>query len=308
MPSAPRASDRAGLLAGVAAYGLWGALPLYFPLLEPAGAVEIIAHRVVWSLLLCAVLLTATRTWPPLVTTLRSARTMGLLAVAAVLLAANWLIFVFGTLTDRVVDAALGYYINPLVTVALAVLVLHERLRPLQRTALGFGAAAVVVIALGYGQVPWIALGLALSFAGYALLKNLVGRNVGAVPGLAAETLVLTPAALVYLVVLGAIGTGSFATAGGWHALALASSGVVTAVPLLLFNTAARRLPLSVVGMLQYITPTIQLLLGVLVLHEHMPPARWWGFALVWAALLVLTLDGLRSARRPRLRPVTERP
>lgn len=306
LPDAGRAagatapSSRGGLAAGITAYALWGVLPLYFPLLAPAGAAEIIAHRVVWSLLFCLVLLLVTRTWTGFVAALRDRRTLGLLAVAAVLLAVNWLVFVFGVLTDRVVDAALGYFINPLVTVALAVLVLRERLRPVQWVALGFGALAVVVITAGYGQLPWIALTLALSFGFYGLIKNRVGRSVAAIPGLAAETLVLAPLALGYLVVLGVDGTGTFAAYGPWHAVALVSSGVVTAVPLLLFNSAARRLPLSVVGLLQYLAPVLQLLIGVLVLHEQMPVARWWGFALVWVALVLLTVDGLRHRLHPR--------
>ncbi|VEH28234.1 EamA family transporter RarD [Cellulomonas fimi] len=297
---APATTARGGLAAGVAAYALWGVLPLYFPLLEPAGAVEIIAHRVVWSLLFCLLLLLATRTWPAFVSALRDRRTLGLLALAAVLLAVNWLVFVFGVLTDRVVDAALGYFINPLVTVGLAVLVLRERLRPLQWVALGAGAAAVVVITAGYGQLPWIALTLAASFGCYGLIKNRVGRSVGAVPGLAAETLVLAPLALGYLVTLAATGTGSFAAHGGWHAVALATSGVVTAVPLLLFNTAARRMPLSLLGLLQYLAPVLQLLIGVVVLGERMPVARWWGFGLVWLALVLLGVDGVRNRLRVR--------
>ncbi|MDQ0375286.1 EamA family transporter RarD [Cellulomonas humilata] len=308
MPDSPTAArpvaaplDQLGLATGIGAYVLWGVLPLYFPLLQPAGAVEIIAHRVVWSLLFCLVLLAATRTWGAYVTALRNRRTLGVLAVAAVLLAINWLVFVFGILTDRVVDAALGYYINPLVTVTLAVVVLRERLRPVQWVALGFGAAAVVVITAGYGQLPWIALVLALTFGFYGLIKNRVGRTVGAVPGLAVETLVLAPVALGYLVWMSAIGQGTFETEGAAHALILASSGVVTAIPLLLFNSAARRLPLSMLGLLQYIAPTLQLLIGVLVLGEQMPAARWWGFALVWTALGILTVDGVRTGRAQRL-------
>ena len=307
MPDSPAARpgpaplDRVGLATGVGAYVLWGVLPLYFPLLQPAGAVEIIAHRVVWSLLFCFVLLAATRTWGAFVTALRNRRTLGILSVAAVLLAANWLVFVFGILTDRVVDAALGYYINPLVTVTLAVVVLRERLRPVQGVALGFGAAAVVVITAGYGQLPWIALVLAMTFGFYGLIKNRVGRTVGAVPGLAVETLVLAPLALGYLVWMSVIGQGTFETEGLGHALILASSGIVTAIPLLLFNSAARRLPLSMLGLLQYIAPTLQLLIGVLVLHEQMPAARWWGFALVWTALGILTVDGVRTSHAQRL-------
>jgi len=297
----PAALDPRGLAAGGSAYLLWGVLPLYFALLKPSGAVEIVAHRVVWSLLFCALALTVTRSWRAFVTVLRAPRTMGLIALAAVLLAVNWLTFVFGTLTGHVVDAALGYFINPIVTVALAVLVLRERLRRTQWVALGFGAAAVLVITLGYGRLPWIALTLAGSFGLYGLLKNRVGRSVAAAPGLAAETLVLVPFSLAYLAGLAAAGGGTFAGAGGWHALALVGTGVITALPLLLFGEATRRLPLSVVGMLQYLAPVLQFAIGVLVLHEEMAPARWWGFGLVWVALVLLTVDGLRAGRSQRL-------
>jgi len=295
------ATDRIGLVTGISAYLLWGVLPLYFPLLHPAGAVEIIAHRIVWSLVFCLLLLAVTRGWGPFVRTLRTPRTLALLAAAATLLAVNWLVFVYGILTDHVVDTALGYFINPLVTVALAVVVLHEKLRRTQWAALIFGAAAVVVITVGYGRLPWISLVLACSFGLYGLIKNRVGRTVAAVPGLAVETLVLAPVAGAYLVWIGTTGSGSFTTHGIGHAAVLMSSGVVTAVPLLLFNGAARRLPLTVIGLLQYIAPTLQFLIGVLAFHESMPPARWWGFALVWVALVVLGIDGARTHRSDRL-------
>jgi chloramphenicol-sensitive protein RarD len=297
----PAAPDRTGLALGAGAYLLWGVLPIYFPLLQPAGAVEIIGHRVVWSLGFCLLLLVATRTWGSFVTALRTPRALGLLALAAVLVAVNWTTYVYGVLSDQVVDTALGYFVNPLVTVLLAVFVLGERLRRAQWVALGFGALAVVVITVGYGRLPWIALTLAFSFGLYGLIKNRVGRTVPAVASLAVETLVLLPVAAGYLLVLAAQGTGSFGAHGGWHVVALVSSGVVTAVPLLLFGSAARRLPLSVIGMLQYIAPTMQFLLGVLVFDEHMPPARWVGFALVWVALVVLTADGVRAGRAEAL-------
>ncbi len=295
--STPAGADRTGLALGAGAYLLWGVLPLYFPLLQPAGAVEIIGHRVVWSLGFCLLLLVVTRTWGSFVGALRARRTLGLLAVAAGLVAVNWTVYVYGVLTDQVVDTALGYFINPLVTVLLAVFVLGERLRPAQWVAVGCGAVAVLVITLGLGRLPWIALTLAFSFGLYGLIKNRAGRTVPAVAGLAVETLVLLPLAAGYLLVLASTGEGSFGAHGGWHTAALVSSGVVTAVPLLLFGSAARRLPLSVVGMLQYIAPTMQFLIGVLVFGEHMPPARWFGFALVWVALVVLTVDGLRAGR-----------
>jgi chloramphenicol-sensitive protein RarD len=270
-------------------------MPLYFPLLEPAQPVEIVAHRVVWSLGFCMLMLAVTRGWAPLAAALRSPRSRRLLALAGVLVAVNWLVYVFAVLSDHVVDAALGYFINPLVTVLLAVAVLGERLRPAQWGALGLGGAAVAVIALGHGELPWIALALAASFGLYGLVKNRVGRSVSAVPGLAVETLVLAPFAAGYLVRLAASGAGTFAAEGWGHALALASTGVVTATPLLLFGAAARRIPLSLLGLIQYLTPTIQFLLGVFVLGEAMPPARWAGFALVWLALVILTADGLRQ-------------
>ncbi|MBD5786720.1 EamA family transporter RarD [Cellulosimicrobium terreum] len=277
-------------------------MPLFFPLLEPAGPVEIIAHRVVWSLVVCAVLLLATRGVGRFVAVLRSPRTLAALGLAAVLIAVNWTTYVYGVLSGQVLDAALGYFVNPLVTVLLAVLVLRERLRPAQWVALALGAGAVLVISAGMGRVPWIALGLALSFGLYGLVKNRVGRTVEALPGLAVETATLAPLALVYLVWLGATGAGTFSLADEpAHALLLASSGLVTALPLLMFSAAARRIPLSLVGMLQYLAPVLQLLCGLLVFHEPMPPARWVGFALVWLALGVLSADALRTTRATRL-------
>ncbi|MDQ2624222.1 MAG: EamA family transporter RarD, partial [Actinomycetota bacterium] len=212
-----------GLLYALGAFGMWGFFPLFFPLLEPATPLEIVAHRVVWSLLFCAVLVTVSRSWGELRTVLRSGRTLGLLALASVLLAANWLVFVFAVLAGHTVDASLGYYINPLVTVALAVLVVGERMRTGQWVALAFGAGAVVVISIGYGTVPWVALALAATFGLYGLAKNRAGRTVGATTGLAVETLVLVPAALGYLVWLQASGAGTFGAHGGGHTALLAS-------------------------------------------------------------------------------------
>lgn len=287
-----------GLVFALGAFGMWGFFPLLFPLLEPASPLEIVAHRVIWSVLLCAVLVAIGRSWGELRAALRSPRTLGLLTLAALFLATNWLVFVFAVLAGHTVDASLGYYINPIVTVGLAVLVLGEKMRPAQWVALGFGAGAVVVIWLGYGSVPWVALVLAGTFALYGLAKNRVGRTVGATTSLAVETLVLVPAALPYLVWLHATGAGTFGSAGTGHALLLASLGVVTALSLLCFAAAARRLPLSIVGLVQYLTPTLQLLVAVLVFREEMPVARWWGFALVWVALTILAVDGWRSAHR----------
>ncbi len=292
-----RTPARTGLALGLGAYLLWGGFPLYFPLLDPAGAVEIIAHRVVWSLVVCAVLLTVTRGWGPFAAAARHRRTLGLLSLAAALIAVNWLVYVYSVLSNQVVDASLGYFLNPLVTVLLAVFVLGERVRPVQWVALGFGALAVVVIAAGAARLPWIALTMAVSFGLYGLIKNRVGRTVTALAGLGVETAVLTPVALVYLGWLQATWTGHFTWYGTWHAIALMSAGLLTATPLLLFSGAARRLPLRTIGMLQYLTPVLQLLLGLFVFHEHMPAARWIGFALVWVALAIFTVDALRTSR-----------
>lgn len=297
MPQPPSSRTGPGLAAGLGAYALWGVFPLYFPLLEPAGPAEIIAHRIVWSLVFCLVVLAVTRSWRALGDVWRRPRTVALLGLAAAFLTVNWLVYVYGVLAGHVVDASLGYFINPLVTVFFAVAFLHERLRPVQWAALGLGAVAVVVIAVGHGAVPWIALVLAVSFGLYGLIKARVGGHVEVAPGLATETALITPLALGYWGWLEVQGTSTFGGYGGWHALALASAGVVTAVPLLLFATATRRLPLSVVGLLQYLTPVLQFTIGVAVDHEQMPPARWAGFALVWVALVVLATDGARHRR-----------
>ncbi|MHB1062923.1 MAG: EamA family transporter RarD [Georgenia sp.] len=294
----PPGVDRAGLAFGLAGYLLWGGFPLYFRLLERAGAVEIVAHRAVWSLAFCLLVLALTRTFATLRAALADRRAVATLALAAALVAVNWLVYVYGVNTGRTLDAALGYFINPIVTVLLAVVVLGERLRPLQWAAVGVGAAAVVVIAVGYGQLPWISLTLAASFGLYGLTKNRAGRTVAALPGLAVETAALLPVAVGYLVWLTATGAATFGSQGPEHTLLLLLAGPLTAVPLLLFGAAARRLPLSVVGMLQYLTPVLQMVVALAVFHEPMPPERWAGFVLVWVAIALVTADGLRRRAR----------
>jgi chloramphenicol-sensitive protein RarD len=286
---------RLGTAAGLSAYGLWGVFPLYFPLLEPAGGLEIVAHRVVWSLLFISLLVTVLRRWSLVRAAVTDARTMLVLAGASVLIAANWLVFVYGVNSGHVVETSLGYFINPLVSVLLGVVVFAERLRPLQWTAVGLATVAVGVLTVDYGRPPWIALTLAATFGSYGLLKKLV--RVEAAPGLLVETAVVVVPALAVLAVLHATGRGTAGTAGAGHLLLLLSSGIATAVPLLLFAAAARRIPLSTVGLLQYLTPLMQLAIGVFVFSEPMPPARLAGFAIVWAALVVFTVDSLRSAR-----------
>jgi chloramphenicol-sensitive protein RarD len=294
------AADRRGVLYGVACYLLWGLFPLYWPLLEPAGAIEILAHRIVWSLLVVATVLAVTRSWAWVRPLLADRATLARMALAALLIALNWATYIWGVNNEHVVETSLGYFINPVVTVLIGVLVLHERLRPVQWIAIGLGTVAVVVLAVDYGRPPWIALTLAFSFGTYGLLKKQVGATVGAVQSLTVETAVLFVPALTFLVVLDARGDGQLGHSGLGHGLLLASAGIATAVPLLFFASAARRIPLSTLGLLQYIAPVLQFLTGVLLYDEPMPASRWVGFVLVWAALSVLTFDGLRQGRRTR--------
>ena len=302
--SVQRARDhRRGVLYGVAAYVMWGLFPLYWVLLAPAGAVEVLAHRIAWSVVaVLAILWLLGRrrgaAWgqPALRAVLRDRRRLVLLAAAAAVITVNWGTYIWGVSNGHVVETSLGYFINPLVTVLAGVLVLGERLRPAQWAAVGVGAVAVLVLTAGYGRLPWIALTLAFSFGTYGLIKKYVAA--GAVESLAVETAVLLVPALGYLMLLEASGRGTFLDHGAGHAALLATGGVVTAVPLLAFGAAANRVPLSVLGLLQYLAPVLQFACGVLVFGEQMPAARWFGFALVWLALAVLSLDGLRAAHR----------
>jgi chloramphenicol-sensitive protein RarD len=288
--------QRRGLTYGVAAYLLWGLFPLYWPLLEPAGADEILAHRIVWSLVVVAALLVFRRRWAWIREL--GMRRLGLLTLAAVLVAGNWLTYIYGVNNEQIVQTSLGYFTNPLVTVLLGVFVLGERLRRLQWAAVAVATAAVGILTIDYGGVPWIALMLAFSFAAYGLVKKKAG--VGPVESLSVETAVLVGPAAAYLFLLSSRGDATAGDSGPWHLLLLAGSGVVTAIPLLCFGAAAIRIPLSSLGLLQYLAPGIQLAIGVFVFSEPMPPSRLAGFALVWVGLVLLTVDGLTSARRRR--------
>jgi chloramphenicol-sensitive protein RarD len=289
-----------GLAFAVSAYILWGFLPLYFNTLAPAGAIEVVAWRVVLSLVFCALLLTITRGWAELWVIVRDRRTMLIMGAAGVFILINWLVYVFAALSGHIVEASLGYFTNPIVTVLLGVIVLRERLRPLQWTAIGLSAVAVLVLAVNYGQFPWIALALAFSFGLYGFIKKQVGGRVDAVSGLTIETAWLAPLAVVALVVITLQGELVMGTAGPTHTVLLLLAGVITAVPLLLFAAAARRLPLTALGFTQYFAPIIQFLIGVFLFREEMPLARWIGFALVWIALVLLAIDVLRSNRAAR--------
>jgi chloramphenicol-sensitive protein RarD len=277
---------------------MWGLVPLFWPLLKPAGAAEILAHRMVWSLAFVVAALLVVRRWAWIGELLRQPRKVGLVTIAAGFITVNWGVYIWAVNSGHVVEASLGYFINPLVTIAIGVLLLKERLRPAQWAAVGVGLAAVIVLTVGYGQPPWISLCLAFSFATYGLVKKKV--NLGGIESLAAETAIQFLPALDYLLWLGAHGRATFAQEGAGHAALLASTGIVTALPLVCFGAAAIRVPLSTLGLLQYLAPVFQFLLGILYFHESMPPARWAGFALVWLALVLLTADAWRTARRGR--------
>jgi chloramphenicol-sensitive protein RarD len=289
-----------GTAYGVAAYFLWGLFPLYWRLLKPASALEIVAHRLVWSLLVVLVILAVTRDWAWLRPFARDRASQWRLAVASVLITANWLLYIYAVNSDQVVETSLGYFINPLVTVLIGVLLLGERLNRVQWVAVGLGTVAVLVIAVDYGRPPWIALGLASSFAIYGLIKKQVGPRVGAVASLSVESAVMFVPALLFLVILEGRGDADFGHRGIGHAALLATAGVATAVPLLFFAAAARRVPLTVMGLLQYLAPVLQFLTGVLIYNEPMPAPRLAGFGLVWAALTLLTIDSLRTRQRTR--------
>ncbi len=296
-----RATRTAGVAYAGSAYLLWGVLPLYFLLLQPTGPWEVVAWRVLLSFVFCLLLLTVTRGWAAFLAIVRSPRLLGWTALAGLLIYVNWQVFVLGTLSGNVVETALGYFINPITTVLLGVFVLKERIRRLQWVAVGIAAIAVVVIVVAYGHVPWIALTLTASFGLYGLIKKKIGPAVDAVSGLTLESFWLITIAVVQLVIVATTPAGLTMGTAGWpHAVLLAFAGVATAVPLLLFAAGTRRVDLAVIGMLQFLTPILQFLIGVVVLHEPMPPERWIGFVLVWIAIAVFVVDLLLAARRCR--------
>ena len=285
-----------GFLLGAAAYTMWGLFPLFWPLLEPAGAIEILAHRVFWSLATMLVLVLLLRRAGSLRDMMADRRTRTILTLAAVVIAFNWGAYIWGVNNGHVVETSLGYFINPLVTVLMGVLILGERLRPLQWAALGIAAVAVLGLTVEYGRPPWVALVLAFSFGSYGLAKK--KANAGAVESLTFETLVLAPIALGYIVSLTLTGASEFGANGSVHVGLLVSTGIVTAIPLICFGAAATRVSLTTLGLLQYLAPTFQFALGVLLFHEAMPPMRWVGFGLVWVALVIFTAESIAHRRR----------
>ena len=290
------AEKRTGLGLGFGAYGLWGLFPLFFPLLEPAGWLEILAQRMIWSLVAVVALLAVTTGFRGARATLRDFRRGGRLMIAGVLITVNWGVYIWGVNAGHVVECSLGYFINPIFTILLGVLVLHERLRPAQWAAVGIGAIAVIVIAVDVGHPPWIALVLAASFGLYGFLKKQAG--VGAADSLLIETTTIFIPAAVVLSVIAARGDLVFGHDSVGNSLLITSSGVVTVIPLLMFAGATRRLPLTVMGLLQFLTPVLQFMVGVGIRHESVPLAEYVGFCLVWLALIVLSVDSVRNQRR----------
>ncbi len=297
--------ERRGLALGAVAFGLWGLFPLYWPLLEPAAATEILAHRILWSLIVTSILLVVSRRTAALGVMWADRRVRFAMIGAGVTIGMNWFTYIWGVNNGHVVETSLGYYINPLVTVLMGVVILGERLRAWQWTALGIAFCAVLVLTLELGRPPWISLVLAFSFGTYGLLKK--QARVGPIEGLTYEGLVLAPLALAYVIWLTVVGQASAWSHGVDHVALLATTGLVTAAPLLCFAGAANRISLTTLGLLQYIAPTLQFLLGVLVFGEPMPAVRWVGFAMVWLALAIFTVEAIVSSRR-RLRSVSHGP
>ena len=288
------------MAAAIVAYAMWGLFPAFWPLLAPAAPIEVLAHRITWTLALMVVVITLTRGWSEL----RALRPKGwgMVAAAGALISVNWGLYIYAVFAGHVVEAALGYFMSPLVSVLLGVVVLHERLRRMQVVAVALAAVAVVVIAVEAGSLPWIGLSLAFSFGIYGLLKSMIPLTATA--GVTAEALVLGPLAIAVIVAYEVSGTGTLTGHGTGHVLLLLAAGPVTAVPLMLYALAARRVPLSTIGVMMYLNPILQFLWGVLVVGEAMPPTRWIGFVLVWIALVVFTVDLVRTSRANRkLRP-----
>jgi chloramphenicol-sensitive protein RarD len=288
---------RRGVGYGLAAYAFWGAIPLFWPLVKRASAPELLAHRVIWSLVICAILLLTVvpRGWW---SRIGRPRSLLLLGAAAGVVSVNWGVYIWAVNHGHVVETSLGYYINPIFSILVGVIFLRERMQLVQWICVGLAVIAVIVLTVDYGRLPWIALVLAVSFGTYGVIKKRL--NAGAVDTLAAESALLTPVALGYLVYLELTGHLTFGHLGWAHSLLLVATGVVTVVPLLFFAAAATRLPLTTMGLLQYLAPTLQFVLGIGYFHESMSAGRWFGFALVWLALVVLTVGGVRQARLSR--------
>jgi chloramphenicol-sensitive protein RarD len=291
-----------GILFGIGAYLLWGLFPLYWKALQSVPATQILGHRIVWSFAFLLILVVLMKSWASLRAIFKLPYTLVILAIAAVLLGSNWLVYIWGVNAGFIVETSLGYFINPLVNVLLGVLFLRERLRTFQWLPVGLAAIGVLYLTLSIGKVPWISLYLAITFGLYGLLKKLAA--VGSVPGLTVETGVLLLPSLGFLIYTNFAGSGALGSSTPWVTFLLVGSGVVTALPLLLFSAAARAIPLTTLGLLQYMAPTMQLLIGVLVYREPFDLTRLIGFSLIWIALILYTLEGFAMRKRlPSLAP-----
>lgn len=297
-----RSPHRVGLTYALSAYAVWGLFPLYFMALMPANPFEVVSFRVFFSLVFSALLVTITRGWSLLWVAIRNRRTVFMLGAAGILIFINWEIFILAVYQNKVIETSLGYFINPLITVALGVTIYRERLRNLQWMAVALGLIAVVVLTFAYGQLPWIALTLAFSFGLYGFVKKRVGNRVGAVAGLAIETAWVLPIAIIQMIIVTIFGGLSAFTLGPAHAVLMIASGAMTAIPLMLFASSTKRIPLTWIGLIQYFTPLSSFMLGIFVFHEQMSSSRWLGFMFIWLALVFLTVDIFRSTRRGRSR------
>jgi chloramphenicol-sensitive protein RarD len=286
--------QKLGLVYGVSAYVLWGLFPLYWPLLQPANPLEIVSHRAVWTMVFCIVVLAVTHALKSTLATFKRPKVAVKLLTTTILISINWLVYIWATNNGHVVEASLGYYINPLIIIAFGVILLKEKMRRLQWLAVSIATIGVIILTVDYGRLPWVALALALSWGTYGLVKKQLG--LGALEGLAIETMISFIPYCGYLIFIGAKGEGQFGHGIGLTTL-LFSAGAITAIPLLLFNGSTNRLPYSTIGLLQYITPTLQFSIGVWVNHEAMPTARWVGFIFIWLALMTLAGDLIKSSR-----------
>lgn len=285
-------SYKLGLLFGVSAYSIWGLFPLYWPLLEPSGSIEIVANRSVWTLFFCIIALSFSRQIRVTFQLMRSWNIFLKLTLTSILISINWIVYIWGVNNNHVVECALGYYINPLIIIAFGVILLKEKMRRLQWVSVGIAAVGVIVLTIDYGRPPWIALTLALSWGSYGVIKKQLG--IPALQGLTIETLISLPFYGGYMIYLGSHGESHFGQKAGLTIL-LVSAGVVTAIPLLLFNGSGNRLPFTIIGLLQYITPTLQFIIGVSLRHEKMSLGSWIGFFIIWGALFALGLDLVKS-------------
>ncbi|MFM5905529.1 MAG: EamA family transporter RarD [Micrococcales bacterium] len=286
-----------GLLYGLGAYLIWGSFPIVISQLSFASPWEVVVWRIVFGFATAVAIITFVRGWSSLLEVLRHRRQTAMIALASVMIMINWQVYVIGVSTHQIVETSLGYFINPLVTILLAVLVLKEKLRPLQWAAVAMGAVAVTVLTFDYGRLPWIAITLAGSFGLYGLIKNRLGGSVSPLNSFALESGMLMPVAVVQGFIVASIAPMAFGVAGVWQTAGLIFFGVMTAVPLILYGAAAKHLPLTWVGFMQYLTPVIQFSLALFLFHEHMPVVRWLGFGLVWLGLGLVSADLLRQNR-----------